>query len=150
MCCARTAVLQGDHESGFARRVSCSNSSLSFKKHRVQVPENGPKSFQKRTEIVRNSLKIGPGGSQNRPNWFPEAFLVQGFGPSDSKVRFWMISGRFWGGSWAPKSSQNRQKWRPKRVPFSIRFRISVLIDFRCVSGPKMTSEIGVFGVRNR
>ena len=67
-----------------------------------------------------------------------------------------MIFERFLGGSWAPKSSQNRQKWRPKRVRFAMRFRTSVFIDFRSIPDavwildPKMASEINAFGVRIR
>ena len=88
---------------------------------------------------------------ENRPQSIPEASeAVQIATSRPSKLRFsaqvsnkcvsddfWAVSGRFFGGSWAPKSSRHRQKWRPQSVSFSIRFWTSVLIDFRRILDPK-------------
>ena len=60
------------------------------------LPKNDPQSSEKRPEIVRKSSKIGPGGSQNRPNCVPEAVAAQVFDPSGQKVRFGRFFGRFW------------------------------------------------------
>ena len=60
-------------------------------------------------------------------------------------MRFWTILRRFWGRSWAPKSLQNRQKWRPQSVSFFIRFRTSVMIDFRRIFSLKRHPKLTFF-----
>ena len=124
----------------------CDVGSLKSQKTNQNRSQNAPQSFRNRTKLVPE----GPETVQiASPRPLQLVFSAQ-VPPKCVPDDFWVVCGRFLGGSWAPTSSRNRQKWHPKRVPFSIRFRTSVLIGFRCVLVPKMVSEIDVFGVRNR
>ena len=126
----------------------------SFTVHGPEPPRKRPK---KRSKIVpkssRKSSKIGPGGSQNRPNCDPAAVQAQVFGPSVQKVRSGRFLGRFWTLFWGvlgakivPKSTKMASAKRFILHPFS-----DLRSDrFSTHFWSKRASKIDVFPAWNR